>query len=147
MIAKRLGRSQHLIMAYVLITIGKPPGNLPEIEPWTAIKVPSHEEIQNLVGIGGVPTTYEILQEPNFSDRKIVTIVDSDLNPKGLKPTCFTKNGSVIHGQVLILASGGCLGDLQLLTLSQVRIVNRELKLYRPQDVLRCAGLARKLQP
>lgn len=117
---------------YGIVTEGQPPSNLPEFEPWTARVVPSDEEIQKIVGIDGIPTSYEILDVSNFSDPKIVMIVDSDLVPKGLKPTCLTKNGSVLHGRVLILGTGESQDNLCLLTLAQTRIVKKELNLYRP---------------
>lgn len=125
---------------YGIITEGQPPSNLPEFEPWTARVVPSDEEIQKIVGIDGIPTSYEILDVSNFSDPKIVMIVDSDLVPKGLKPTCLTKNGSVLHGRVLILGCGESLNDLCLLNLAQTRIVKQEIKLYQPEfnPLLRC---------
>lgn len=126
---------------YGIVTEGQPPSNLPEFEPWTARVVPSHEEIQKIVGIDGVPTTYEILDMSNFSDPKIVMIVDSDLEPKGLKATCITVEGAVLFGRVLILGTGKSLDDLCLLNLAQTRIVKQEIKLCKPRfsPALRCA--------
>ena len=80
-----------------------------------------------------------MLDSSNFSDPKIVIICDDDVEPKGLKPTCVTKNGGVIFGQVLILATNNSLHDLCLLDLTQAKMVKEEVKLHPKKIlVLRC---------
>jgi len=71
-----------------------------------------------------------VLDSSNFSNPKIVIICDDDVEPKGLKPTWVTKNGGVIFGQVLILATNNSLHDLCLLNLTQAKIVKEQVKLH-----------------
>ncbi|MEG4248689.1 hypothetical protein [Microcoleus sp. Pol10D4] len=110
---------------YILFT------NEQEINVYTTPEMLTTEEIQDLVGIEGEPATFEVLDSSNFSDPKIVIICDDDLEPKGLKPTCVTKKGSVIFGQVVILGTNQSWEDLCLLNLEQVKIVKEELRLYQ----------------
>lgn len=111
-------------MYYVLID------NDQNIKVCTTSEMLKTEKLQDLVGIEGEPATFEVLDSSNFSDRKIVIICDDDLEPKGLKPTCVTKNGDVIFGQVLILATNNSLDDLCLLNLAQATIVKEQVKLH-----------------
>jgi hypothetical protein len=109
---------------YILLT------NEQEVDVYTTPEMLTTEEIQDLVGIEGVPATYEVLDSSNFSDPKIVMVCDDDALPKDLKPTCVTKNEDVICGQVLILGTNNSLQDLCLLNLEQAKIVQQELKLH-----------------
>ncbi|MEG5170823.1 hypothetical protein [Microcoleus sp. B3-D7] len=113
---------------YILVT------NEQEIDVYTTPEMLTTEEIQDLVGIEGEPATFEVLDSSNFSDPKIVIICDDDLEPKGLKPTCVTKKGHVIFGQVVILGTNQSLEDLCLLNLEQVKMVKEELKLHPKPD-------------
>ncbi|MEG4424894.1 MULTISPECIES: hypothetical protein [unclassified Microcoleus] len=110
---------------YILVT------NEQEIDVYTTPEMLTTEEIQDLVGIEGEPATFEVLDSSNFSDPKIVIICDDDVEPKALKPTCVTKKGGVIFGQVVILGTNNSLLDLCLLNLEQVKIVKKELKLHQ----------------
>jgi hypothetical protein len=112
-------------MYYVLID------NDQNIKVCTTDKMLTTEEIQTLVGIEGEPATFEVLDSSNFSDPKIVLICDDDLEPKALKPTCVTKKGGVIFGQVVILGTNNSLLDLCLLNSEQVKMVKEELKLHQ----------------
>ena len=111
-------------MYYVLID------NDQNIKICTTDKMLTTEQIQDLVGIEGELATFEVLDYSNFSDPKIVIICDDDVEPKGLKPTCVTKNGCVIFGQVLILATNNSLHDLCLLDLTQAKIGKEQVKLH-----------------
>ena len=110
---------------YILVT------NEQEIDVYTTCEMLTTEEIQNLVGIEGEPATFEVLDSSNFSDPKIVIICDDDVEPKALKPTCVTKKGDVIFGQVLIFGTNNSLLDLCLLNLEQVKMVKKELRLHQ----------------
>ncbi|MEG4210366.1 hypothetical protein [Microcoleus sp. S13_B4] len=110
---------------YILVT------NEQEIDVYTTREMLTTEEIQDLVGIEGEPATFEVLDSSNFSDPKIVIICDDDVEPKALKPTCVTKNGDVIFGQVVIVGTNNSLLDLCLLNLEQVKMVKKELKLHQ----------------
>ncbi|NQE36751.1 hypothetical protein [Microcoleus asticus] len=112
-------------MYYVLID------NDQNIKVCTTEKMLTTDEIQTLVGIEGEPATFEVLDSSNFCDPKIVIICDNDLEPKGLKPTCVTKKGDVIFGQVVILGTNNSLLDLCFLNLEQVKMVKEELKLHQ----------------
>ena len=109
---------------YILVT------NEQEVDVYTTSEMLTTEKIQDLVGIEGEPATFEVLDSSNFSDPKIVIICDNDLEPKGLKPTCVTKNRDVIFGQVVILATNNSLDDLCLLDLAQAKIVKEQVKLH-----------------
>jgi hypothetical protein len=117
---------------YILVT------NEPEMDVYTTPEMLTTEEIQHLVGVEGVPASYEVLDSSSFSDPTIVMVCDDDAQSKGLTPTCFTRNGDVVCGQVLILATNNSLQDLCLLNLTQAKIVKEELKLYqkppKPED-------------
>lgn len=120
-----LGRSQfHVMPYYILVTEEQ------EVDIYTTPEMLTTQEIQDLVGIEGEPATFEVLDSSNFSDPKIVIICDDDVEPKGLKPTCVTKNGGVIFGQVLILATNNSLHDLCLLDLTQAKMVKEQVKLH-----------------
>ncbi|MEG4857046.1 hypothetical protein QUB75_04955 [Microcoleus sp. K1-B6] len=110
---------------YILVT------NEQEVDVYTTPEMLTTEEIQDLVGIEGEPATFEVLDSSNFSDPKIVIICDDDVEPKALKPTCVTKKGGVIFGQVVILGTNNSLLDLCLLNLEQVKIVKEELRLHQ----------------
>lgn len=105
-----------------------------------------------MVGIEGEPANYEMVEESSFSDPTSVMLCDDDVVSKGLQPTCFTKKGDVVCGQVLILATNNFPQDLCLLNLTQTKIVKEELKLHpkppNPEDdlVLRC-GILIKFYP
>lgn len=109
---------------YILVT------NEQEIDVYTTPEMLTPEEIQDLVGIEGVPANYEVLDSSSFSDPMIVMVCDDEAQPKGLTPTYFTRNGDVVCGQVLILATNNSLQDLCLLNLTQAKIVKEELKLH-----------------
>jgi hypothetical protein len=112
------------MLYYILVA------NEQEVDVYTTPEMLTTEEIQDLVGIEGVPATYEVLDSSNFSDPKIVIVCDDDPMPKGLKPTCVTKNGDVICGQVLILGTNNSLQNLCLLNVAQAKIVKQEVKLH-----------------
>jgi len=88
------------------------------------------EEMQNLVGIEGKPAYIEVASYRSYSDSSIVMICDDEFLRKGYNPTCYTAEGDIVHGQVLILGTDRANEDFGLLTLQQVEIVKRETRLY-----------------
>ena len=109
---------------YILVTIKQ------EVEVYTTPEMLTTEEIQEVIGIEGVPANYEMLEESNFSDSSIVMLCDADVVSKELQPTCLTQNGDIVCGQVLILATDKSPDNLCLLNVRQAKIVKEELKLY-----------------
>jgi hypothetical protein len=85
--------------------------------------------MQNLVGIEGEPAYIEVASYRNFSDKSISMICDEEFLMKECQPTCKTIEGTVIHGQVLIVGTNAEENDFDLLTREQVLIVRREIKL------------------
>jgi len=88
-------------------------------------------EMQNLVGIEGESAYIEVASYRSFSDSSIVMLCDEEFLMKACNPTCVTTEGSIIHGQVLVLGTDAANEDFGLLTLEQTEIVKRETRLYR----------------
>ncbi len=109
-------------MFYILI-------NSNGIEVRVAKKMLSLRKMQNLVGIEGEPAYIEVASYRNFSDKSISMICDEEFLMKECQPTCKTIEGTVIHGQVLIVGTNAEENDFDLLTREQVLIVRREIKL------------------
>ncbi|MEG4286271.1 DUF3846 domain-containing protein [Microcoleus sp. A006_D1] len=89
------------------------------------------KEMQNLVGIENEPAYIEVASYHSYSDRSIIMICDDEFLLKSYKPTCYTAEKVVIHGQVLILGTDAANGDFGLLTLKQTEIIKQETKLYQ----------------
>ncbi|MEO9127904.1 MAG: hypothetical protein ABI262_24940 [Microcoleus sp.] len=88
-------------------------------------------EMQNLVGIEGEPAYIEVASYRSYSDNSIVMICDDEFLRKSYNPTCYTAEGDIIHGQLLILGTDAAYEDFGLLTLKQTEIIKRETKLYQ----------------
>jgi len=88
------------------------------------------KEMQSLVGFPGEEALVEAVYN-RYSDRSIVMLCEEDFLRKGYQPTCVTPAGTVLQGQVLILALDRQIEDFVLLNQKQVEIVKRETKLYR----------------
>ena len=89
------------------------------------------KEMQNLVGIEGEPAYIEVASYQSFSDKSITMICDEEFLMKECQPTCKTIEGSILHGQVLIVGTNAKKDDFDLLTGEQVLIVRREVLLAR----------------
>ncbi|MDF0556451.1 DUF3846 domain-containing protein [Kamptonema sp. UHCC 0994] len=85
------------------------------------------KEMQDLVGIQGETAFIEAVYR-QFTDQTIVLICDDEFLLKGYKPSCRTRTGLVLHGQVLALALSTTEPDFCLLTERQFQIVKAELK-------------------
>jgi len=57
-------------------------------------------------------------------------LCNEDFLRKACQPTCITLRGTILQGQILILAHGQ-IEDFVLLNQKQVEIVKRETNLYR----------------
>ncbi|MEG4576990.1 hypothetical protein QUA56_30615 [Microcoleus sp. N3A4] len=84
---------------YILVTLEQ------EVEVYTTPEMLTTEEIQEVIGIEGVPANYEMLDSSNFSDSSIVMLCDADVVSKELQPTCLTQNGDIVCGQVPLVTS------------------------------------------
>ena len=100
------------------------------IEAQKAEKMLTLREMQDFVGIQGKPAYIESVYR-QFTDQTIVLICDDEFLLKGYKPTCRTRTGLILHGQVLALALSTTEPDFCLLTERQFEIVKAELKLIR----------------
>ena len=87
--------------------------------------------MQNLVGVEGEPACIEVASYRSYSDKSIVMICDDEFLRKDYNPTCYTIEGNIIHGQVLVLGIDKANEDFGLLTLAQVEIVKGETKLCK----------------
>ncbi|MEG4166527.1 MULTISPECIES: hypothetical protein [unclassified Microcoleus] len=107
---------------YILVTLDQ------EVEVYTTREMLTSEEIQETMGIETMPA---IVKKLSFSDRSIVMLCEPDtVSTKKLSPTCITKNGDIVCGQVLILATDKSPDNLCLLDVRQAKLVKEELKLY-----------------
>ncbi|MEG5055429.1 MULTISPECIES: hypothetical protein [unclassified Microcoleus] len=109
---------------YILVTLEQ------EVEITTTPEMLAIKEIQELMGSETLPANCQIVAELSFSDSSIVMVCDADAVSTELPPTCVTKNGDVVCGQVVILATHESPNNLCLLNVRQAKIVKAELKLY-----------------
>lgn len=82
------------------------------------------KEMQRLVGIEGEEAYIEAVYN-QFFDPTITLICDDEFKFKGLSPTCLTKQGITLHGQVLVVKNTG--ENFTGLTQKQEAIVKKEL--------------------
>ena len=108
---------------YVLI-------NSSGIKVLTSEKMLTLRKMQSLVGTNGEPAYIEIASCRSYSDNTIRMICDDDFVRKGYDPTCYTAEGYLLHGQVLVLGNDRAKGDFSLLTQEQIEIVKRETMLF-----------------
>ncbi|MDF0553128.1 DUF3846 domain-containing protein [Kamptonema sp. UHCC 0994] len=84
------------------------------------------KEMQQLVGIQGESAYIEAVYN-QFTDPTIVLLCDDEFLLKGFSPTCKTKAGLTLHGQVLVLSTTD--SDFCLLTEEQFAILKAALLL------------------
>ena len=87
------------------------------------------KEMQSLVRFPGEEAFVEAVYN-SYSDQSIVMLCEEDFLRKGDRPTCVTPAGTVLQGQVLILALDLQIEDLVSIEQKQVEIVKGETKLY-----------------
>ena len=114
-------------MFYVLV-------NSNGVSAQKAKKIPSIKQMQNLVGIPGKEAFFEVASYHSFSEPGITIFCDDNFPDQNWEPTLVTKEGSVIHGQCIILGTNLQAEDNCLLTQRQVELIKREIRLVKPQE-------------
>ena len=94
-------------------------------------KMLSLKQMQELVGIEGESAYIEVSSYRSYSDKSIVIVADDGFLLNHFSPTCVTAEGTVLHGQVLVLGIDLVNNDFSLLTEKQARIVQEETRLYQ----------------
>jgi hypothetical protein len=86
------------------------------------------KEMQDLVGFPGEPAYIEAVYH-HFADTDIVLICDEEFLLKDCKPTCRTRKGLILHGQVLAMTVSND-GGFASLTEKQFEAVKAGLRLF-----------------
>jgi hypothetical protein len=99
------------------------------IQEVQATEMPTIAEIQNLVGIPGKEAFFEGVYQ-RYSDLSIAILCDDEFLIKACQPTLVLPDGTILHGQLLIVALDTQIEDFCLLTQQQLEIVKKESKVY-----------------
>ena len=99
------------------------------IQEVQATELPKLSEIQKLVGIPGKEAFLEAVYQC-YSDLSIAILCDDEFLIKGCQPTLVLPNGTILHGQLFIVARNIQIEDFCLLTQQQLEIVKKESKVY-----------------
>ena len=87
-------------------------------------------KMQSLVGTNGELAYIEVASDRSYSEHTISMICDDDFLRKGYNPTCYTAEGYLLHGQVLVLGTDRAKEDFGLLTQEQIEIVKSQTRLF-----------------
>ncbi len=113
-------------MYYVIV-------NSKGIEARKSGKMLTIKQMQYLVGVEGQEAFFEVASYGSFSAPGVTIFCDDEFLHKGFEPTLVTKEGTVIHGQCLILGSSPQAEDFCLLSQSQVDIIKKEIQLIQSE--------------
>ncbi|MEG4397084.1 DUF3846 domain-containing protein [Microcoleus sp. BROC3] len=102
------------------------------IQEVQATEMPKLHEIQKLVGIPGKEAFLEAVYQC-YSDSSIAILCDDEFLLKGCQPTLVLPNGTILHGQLFIVAQNIQIEDFCLLTQKQLEIIKKESKIYSLQ--------------
>jgi len=91
-------------------------------------KMLTRDEMRDLVGVKADYNYFIVGSSKSFSDTHIDLVCGDESINKGHDPTCVTREGYTLHGQILILGSDVTGGNFQLLTKKQAEIVRTQVK-------------------